>query len=577
MRHPRKQLIAVAATLATLCVVAGCSGATSGGGGNGGAAATLVEGEANAVNTGTATKGGTITYVLERNIEDWNPLNADIGVATQLVADAYDPQTFTTLPDLSGVEMNKDLLVSAEQVSDSPQVLVYKISPKAVWSDGTPISGADFEYTWKSQDLRYCPKCETATSFGYKDIKSMVASDGGKTVTVTLSTPFGDWQSMFSPLLPAHISKTLGNDGTPAGIATSFNDGFRYKNSFPKWSGGPFMIKSWSSNQAATLVPNPKWYGKPVTLKSLIFRVITDTTQEVPALKNNEVQVISPQPQVDLLRNVKDIKGVNYQLGPGLRKEQMMVNLNTPAMRSLPLRQALFIAVDVKQTIAKTVGQFDNTVKPLGNRIFVPQQPGYEDHLGDLGSGNVEKAKQLLKTAGFTVKSGKLIDPKGTAVPPLVNRFSQSNQIQQTECELFAASAKQLGVTIECKTTDSIGQTVTHQAGHDFDILTFTWVGQTFLSTQNAQAFMTKAGLNFGNYSSPTVDALLAKALTAPYGSKQVAGYLNAVDKQLNTDAYLMPLYQQPLLFVYKSSLVNIRQNGTYFGAPYNAGEWGIK
>ena len=49
-------------------------------------------------------------------------------------------------------------------------------------------------------------------------------------------------------------------------------------------------------------MPNPKWYGKTKpSLDKLIFRIITDQTQEPTALQNNEVQAIYPQPNADLV------------------------------------------------------------------------------------------------------------------------------------------------------------------------------------------------------------------------------------------------------------------------------------
>ena len=37
--------------------------------------------------------------------------------------------------------------------SRSPQTVVYQINPKAVWADGTAITGQDFVYTWQAQSL----------------------------------------------------------------------------------------------------------------------------------------------------------------------------------------------------------------------------------------------------------------------------------------------------------------------------------------------------------------------------------------------------------------------------------------
>ena len=60
------------------------------------------------------------------------------------------PQAFIINSNLQPV-LNNQLLQSATQTSDSPQIVVYKINPKAVWSDGTPITADDFIYNWQAQ------------------------------------------------------------------------------------------------------------------------------------------------------------------------------------------------------------------------------------------------------------------------------------------------------------------------------------------------------------------------------------------------------------------------------------------
>ena len=37
------------------------------------------------------------------------------------------------------------------QTSTNPQTIVYKLNPKAEWSDGTPITADDFIYNWQAQ------------------------------------------------------------------------------------------------------------------------------------------------------------------------------------------------------------------------------------------------------------------------------------------------------------------------------------------------------------------------------------------------------------------------------------------
>ena len=44
---------------------------------------------------------------------------------------------------------NSDLIVQSELVSTKPETIVYTLNPKAVWSDGVPITAADFRYAWE--------------------------------------------------------------------------------------------------------------------------------------------------------------------------------------------------------------------------------------------------------------------------------------------------------------------------------------------------------------------------------------------------------------------------------------------
>ncbi len=93
-------------------------------------------------------------------------------------------------------------------------------------------------------------------------------------------------------------------------------------------------------------------------LDKLVFRIITDQSQEVPALQNNEVQAIYPQPNADMVNQVKQINGraVHPGQGPGLGAPGPEPEEH--ALADTGLRQAIFTAVDRKAIIDKTIGQF---------------------------------------------------------------------------------------------------------------------------------------------------------------------------------------------------------------------------
>ncbi|MGH3321097.1 MAG: ABC transporter family substrate-binding protein [Streptosporangiaceae bacterium] len=564
-----------AAAVGILLFAAACGGGGGGGAGGGGQESSLAacDQSPNICNSAQVKNNtGTFSYVIEKNVEDWNLLSITGNVfETAEVLDGVLPYAFDSYPDLKP-HLNTDLLESAKETKTSPQTFVYKIKDDAVWSDGTPVSAKDFIYAWKVQNGEDCPDCAAATNSGYNRIKSIKGSDGGKTVTVTMKKPFTDWKIMFGPLYPAHIAEKHGGTDSASGLAKSFK---WFQQNVPPVSAGPFEIKNFKDNVAVTEVPNPKWWGEGAHLKRLIFRIITDATQEPTALANNEVQAIYPQPEVDLVQQVEQIPNVSYYLGQGLIWEHFDLNLKNPFLKDEALRDAMFTAVDRQKIINKTVGQFKKGIKPLNNHNFVPQEDGYTDTVTATGhgAGNLGKAKQILKQAGYKIQGGKLITPDGKTVKPMTIRYTTGNTIRKNECELFAQQVKPLGVTVNIKPTDDLGGTL---GNGDYDVIVFAWVGTPFPFAGAGQLWLSTSGSNFGHWVNKKSDALIKKAV-ASTDRQQAAKWLNQADKIMAEDSYVLPLYQKPTFLAVQDKYANIRDNATNVGPPYNAQEWGVR
>ncbi|MGH4007413.1 MAG: ABC transporter family substrate-binding protein [Pseudonocardiaceae bacterium] len=576
-------MLRVGALVASAIVVlAACGGSGGGGAGDGqrrtGLAFVACDSNPNTCNSaepGKLQQGGQLAYVIEKNIGNWNLLSSEGNVLeTGWVLKGLLPATFITQPDLT-VTMNDDLLESAKVTNPNPQTIVYKIKSDAVWSDGTPITAADFVYNWKVQNGRDCPNCTPATTTGFDQIQSVVGSDNGKTVTATLSKPFTDWKRVWgsgSPLYPAHIAAQHGDINTPQGLASSFT---WLGTTVPNYSGGPFQIDNFRNNESVTVVPNPKWYGQRPKLDRLIYRIITDAAQEPTALQNREVQVIYPQPQVDLVQQVRNVPGVSSFIGLGLSWEHFDLNLNNRFLADPALRTAMFTAVDRQAIIDKTVGQFTDKVQPLNSHNFVPQQSGYEDVVSETGqgTGNVARAKEILAAAGYKIVADQLRTPFGRPVSPMRIRYTVGNQIRQAECELFAQQMKPLGITVQVVPTDDLGGTLSNR---DFDIAVYAWVATPFPYANAAQLWTTGQGNNFGSYSNPNVDRLIAAAASQT-DEALAKEMLNQADRLLTKDAYVLPLYQKPTFIALYDNIANVRNNSSLDGPLYNVAEWGFR
>ncbi|HEV2895324.1 MAG TPA: ABC transporter family substrate-binding protein, partial [Actinomycetota bacterium] len=78
--------------------------------------------------------GGTLNYAADQEPTGFNNnTSKDNGTSVANVIRNVFPVAFNLTPDFK-VEMNKDLLESAEQTSEDPQTIVYKIRQEAVWS-----------------------------------------------------------------------------------------------------------------------------------------------------------------------------------------------------------------------------------------------------------------------------------------------------------------------------------------------------------------------------------------------------------------------------------------------------------
>lgn len=570
---------AVALVVGVLVLLAACGGGGRVGGprqtGSAFAACEASPNTCNSAPPGALRHGGQLTFVIEKSVANWNELASAGNVfETGEVLKPVLPATFVTQPDLTAA-MNTDLLDSAKVTDTNPETIVYKIKANAVWSDGMPITAADFSYNWKVQNGRDCPACPAYTTSGYDQIQSVVGSEGGKTVTVTLTKPFTGWKQLWgggSPIYPAHIAAQHGDITTPPGLAASFA---WFGKNVPTYSGGPYRIDNFTSNQSVTLVPNSRWYGPRPKLDRLIYRVITDANQEPAALQNGEVQVIYPRPQVDLVRQVRRIPGVSSFVGLGLSWEHFDLNLQNNYLADPALRAAMFTAVNRQAIINKTVGQFTTKITPLNSHNFVPRQSGYEDVVSETGqgSGDLARAKRILTAAGYRIDGGQLTTPIGIPVPPMRIRYAAGNQVRQVECELFAQDVKPLGITVQVLPTKDLGATT---ADGDYDIVVFAWDVSPFPYSGAMQLWGTGQGSNFGRYSNPNVDRLLAAAASQT-DTALARETLNQADRRLTTDAYVLPLYQKPTFIAIDDTIANIRDNPSPDAPSYNAADWAVR
>ncbi|TMK84127.1 MAG: hypothetical protein E6G44_10660, partial [Actinobacteria bacterium] len=125
------------------------------------------------------------------------------------------------------------------------------------------------------------------------------------------------------------------------------------------FSGGPWVLKSWSKDQAV-LVRNAKYFGQKALLDQVTMVPRTDQPTEIQSLLTGEVDAIYPQPSgVSLIDQVKGTAGVQVKGTDGAYFEALWFNVESPPLNDPKVREALMYAVD-RQAVVNAIIKLNN-------------------------------------------------------------------------------------------------------------------------------------------------------------------------------------------------------------------------
>ncbi|MFD5224863.1 ABC transporter substrate-binding protein [Microbacterium sp. NPDC058342] len=382
----RRQLrLAMPIIAAVAIVLSGCSGAS----GDGGDAA-----------VGT---GGQIVIGAEQEPEcaDW------IATCAANIWGSYTMRTPTmpTAFDTRRVGEDWKLVPSdlldgeptVDVTADGKQVITYRINPDAVWSDGEPISGADFVYT----GLEIRDGDDIFDKTGYSLIESIDAPDE-KTAVVTMSSTYGQWRGLFSgdfQVLPSHLLE--GKDR-----AAIMKDGYAF-------SGGPWMIESWKKGTSVTLVPNEAYWGDKPKLDRVTFQFITDTSAAFQALKSGQVQALYPTPQLDAISQIEagvPNTTVDVETESG-NLEALWINNEAFPFDDVKVRQAVAYAIDRPAIVEKLYGGLG--VDEAQQSFLSPLNSAFASDDFSQYTHDLDRVDDLMSDAGWSKGSSGIWEKAG--------------------------------------------------------------------------------------------------------------------------------------------------------------------
>ncbi|WP_211745843.1 peptide ABC transporter substrate-binding protein [Paenibacillus sp. Marseille-Q4541] len=508
----------------------------------------------NATGTDGATTGGTSTSAkelklyVETEITDMNQWTASDNISFSVLNNVTEG-----LYRLDVDNEPQPAMAEAVDISEDKLTYTFKLRDNANWSDGTPVTAADFKYSW----LRgmnpaigtngysfilndYIVGAAEYAAGGSADQVAIDATDD-KTLVVTLKqpTPYFLRLTSFIPYFPMKEE-----------FVVSKGDKFAL-NPENMLFNGPYTLTTMDAASGAVLSKNEGyWDAANVKVNKVDMKVIKEKSTAMNAYKAGQLD------RVLLTSSDVDANQSDPGFGTGIEFKTTYLQFNTTAdgVSNVNIRKALSLAYDSNLLADQVLNNGSKSATGL-----IPFQmsgvdgKSFRDMQGDLLKADTAQAKayweQGVKELGKT--------------PTITMLVADNSETKDVATFMQSEFKKNLGidVVIDTKTAKARGQLMDNSQyqmaitgwGADYDdAMTYLdlWANHTPYR---------------GNYENADFDALIS-------GAKQEADEAKRIDMLLQAERLLVSkdVVVSPIFFGGYSYLLNEKVEGLVYH-PYGS------
>ncbi|CAM3938414.1 ABC transporter family substrate-binding protein [Nocardia ninae] len=489
--------------------------------------------------------GGNLRLALSALPQNWNGLHNDgnDGDTASLLRPML-PRAFKT-DAAAALSVNTDYFTDVQLTNTEPQQVTYTINPKAVWSDGSPITWEDIQS--QANALSGTDKSFLiAISNGFDRVEKVERGVDERQAVITFKRHYADWRGQFagnSFLYPKSVTAT----------PEAFNKSQLQDITL---TAGPFLVQSVDRAQGRVVLGhNPKWWGDKPKLDTLTFSVL-DNAARLPALQNNEIDAVGLASR-DELKSARSTPGIAIRRAPGNNWSHFTFN-GAPGsvLADAGVRVAISKAID-RQAIATAIqnGLVEDP-KPLNNHVYLQGQEGYRDN--SLGFDPAAAAREL-DALGWKL-NGDVREKDGRKLEIRDVMYNQDVWVQMAQ--IIQQNLAQIGVKLNIETKPGTGFFTDVIQPGNFDVGQWAWLGDPFpLSSLNQIYGYNPDDLqgNYGRVGSPELNALIEQTISE-LDPKKAVELANQVDRKVFELGHSLPLMQSP-------GNVAVRDNLANFGA----------
>ncbi|MER9837090.1 extracellular solute-binding protein [Mesorhizobium sp. M0145] len=519
-----------------------------------------------------APKGGSITYCVVGSFDNLNPF---ILRSLRTTARGMMDQAFGNLVFEPLMQRNYDeafslygLLADTADMDPERKSIEFHLDPNAKWSDGEPVTPEDVLFTY---DV-FTEKGRPPYSQRMKAIAKLEKT-GDRSVRFT----FNDKADREFPLIIAL---------TPIIPKHAFNkDTFDRTTLKPVIGSGPYTVAQVVPGQRIVFKRNPDYWGKDVPSKrgfdnydQITIEYFLNANAKQEAFKKG---ICAIDDDSDPVKRERDLDFPAFHRGEVIAEtfdtgippvvNGFLFNTRLPKFSNPVVRRALGMLYDFEWAnknlfggkYTRTMSFWQNSeLSALGHpasekeKALLAPYPGrvpadvmdgtYRPPVTD-GSGQDRKvlkaAFELLKSAGYTVQDGAMLDPEGK---PFGFEILTASQDEERLAAIYQRTLEKLGIDVGIRSLDG-DQIQSRKQRFDFEVL----VGSTGFNNSlspgieqtgrwGSAAAKAEGSFNLAGVADPAVDAAIEAMLRARSKEDSVAA-VRVLDRLLISGNYMVP------------------------------------
>ena len=465
--------------------------------------------------TGEPVMGGSITVGIPQDIEDSLDPHKSVAAGTkEILFNIYEG---LVKPDEEG-NLN-DAVAESHSISEDGKVYTFKLRNGVKFHDGTTVTAEDVKYS-----IERCAGINgdgTPLVEAFSNVDKVEIPDES-TIDIYLKEADTEFLAYLTvAIVPEHVEDL---EADPVGT-------------------GPFHYVSRSPQENIVLEKFSDYWDteNQAYLDKVTFRIVKDSNAVVTNLKSGTLDMYARLSSTQTAQLAEDSDFTIYDGGMNLVQALYLNNAVEP-LNNVKVRQALCYAAN-RQEVLDMIADGKGTI--IGSSMFPAFGKYYVPELSERYNQDIEKAKELLKEAGY---------PDGFELTITVpNNYQQHIDTAQVLVEQLKA----IGVTAKIQQVEWDSWLSDVYADRKFQSTVVGFDASTLTANAMLQRWMSDSDKNMINFSDAQYDQVMSEANATTDDADRTALYLQA-EKILTEQA--ANVYLQDL-----ADMVAIHKNLTGF------------